>query len=245
MNTEAGDAHWWCEERLRNPEEDLYYARLFSPSGVRSSVTAIAAIYIELEAMAAGAGDAGVARTKLAWWHEEFARLAAGRPAHPATRLLAADGVRPAASLLPDLVAGTELNLLAGPAHDLASAGMRAERGFARLVKLLGLWLEPDCAEDYAPLGKALGLARMLTGAIASDTRAAVAVAARDGLMTARPILTASPPAIRVLAALGWRRALRPETADSTRRAGRGRVFVAWRAARGKLPRALRTTPGA
>ncbi len=245
MSTGADDTRPWCEERLRNPAEDLHLARLFSTRETRDAVTAIAAIYIELEATATSFRDLNIARTKLTWWHEEFARLADGHPAHPATQLLAAGSLTPAVDLLPDLVTGAELNLLAGPANDLASAEMRAERGFERLVTTLGLQLDPGGKNDYAPLGKALGLARTLTATLAPEARSAIAEAARDGLMAERAFLSASPPALRILAALAWHRIGHAETATAAPHTGRRRVFIAWRAARGRLPGAMRKTRGA
>ncbi|MGH8271932.1 MAG: squalene/phytoene synthase family protein [Gammaproteobacteria bacterium] len=241
MNTNADDARPWCEERLHNPAEDLYYARLFSARETRAAITAIAAIYIELETTTTAFRDLNTARTKLAWWREELARLADGRPAHPATQLLATSNAMSTLNLLPDLVTGAELNLLAGPANDLASAGMQAERGFARLVIALGTLTNAKGTDDYAALGKALGLARTLTTTLAPEARSAIATTARNGLVAERTRIVASPPMLHILAALAWHRATRPETTVPTRTTNRRRVFIAWRAARGKLPRPLRT----
>lgn len=244
MSTKTGNCPW-CEERLGNPAEDLYLARLFSPPSLRADVTAIAAIYVELEATTTRFRDLNVARTKLAWWHEEFARLAAGRPAHPATRLLGADGAAAAVNGLADMVTGAELNLLAGPARDLAGAGLRAERGFARLVTTLGLRLDPHGSNDYSAFGRAVGLARALSPEFAPETHSAVAEAACAGLLAERAVLASSPPTLRVLGVLAWRRSARLEAVAPGRKASRRRVFVAWRAARGKPPRALRARRGA
>src|SRR5699024_1887065 len=90
------DALGWCEERLLQPREPLQLARLFTPSARRGGATAIGVLYIELEAIARGQRDLNVARMNLGWWREELARLEAGEPAHPATRLLAENPGSPA-----------------------------------------------------------------------------------------------------------------------------------------------------
>ncbi|MGH8272699.1 MAG: squalene/phytoene synthase family protein [Gammaproteobacteria bacterium] len=245
MTETSTDTQSWCEERLRQPHEDLHLARLFSPPELRSTVSASAAIYIELEATIAGYRDLNVARTKLAWWRDELTRLEDGRPAHPATKLLASGAAPPAVNQLLDLVTGMELNLLVGPAEDLATAELVAERGFAQFAAVLGAQLETRGKnanlEDYLALGKNIGLSRRLQGALDAEARADIAAAAGAGLRTASSRLPTDPPALRVLAALAWRRASRPSAPLPQKRESRRRVFIAWRAARGKLPRGLRS----
>ncbi len=248
MNSETfGDGPQWCEERLRQPHEDLHLARLFTAPELRPAATATGAIYVELEAIATDFRDLNIARTKFAWWREELARLDSGAPAHPATRLLAEAGIPPATNRLLDLVTGMELNLLTGPPDDPATAALYAERGFAQLIAVLGLQLDAKSggdgaseAKDYRPLGAGIGLARILTGQLAGEVRKEIAAAARSKIRAERATLRASPPTLRVLGALAWRRARRPAQPEPAERANRGRVFVAWRAARGKPPRPLR-----
>lgn len=245
MTEALSDVRLWCEERLRQPHEDLHLARLFSPPELRPTVTATAAIYIELEATIAGYRDLNVARTKLAWWRDELARLEEGRPAHPATKLLASGAGTPAVNQLLDLVTGMELNLLAGAAVDLATAEIVAERGFAQFAATLGAQLQARNKnaglEDYLALGKSIGLSRCLQGPLDAEARTDIAAAASAGLHAASDRLSTEPPALRVLAALAWRRASRPAAPLPQKRESRRRIFIAWRAARGKIPRELRS----
>lgn len=230
----SADAFTWCRERLNVPDEDLALAALFAPRRQRDAVTAVAALYVELEAIATRARDLNVARIKLAWWREEFDRLEENRPEHPATRRLGAEHPRAPLPGLRDLLDGLELALLEGPVTDLGTAELRAERGMARLaVVLAALAARENVAEaKIRQAGRSIGLARTLSSpSLDDDARAAVAAAARDGLRDRLPIAP-----LRVLAALAWRRTC----VRSGPGRGGGRVIVAWRAARGRLPRAMR-----
>ncbi|MGH8162276.1 MAG: hypothetical protein ACRESR_09095 [Gammaproteobacteria bacterium] len=240
MSSNARGAPQWCEERLRQPHEDLRLARLFTAPDLRPAIAASGAIYIELEAIALKFTDLNIARAKFDWWREELARLDAGRPAHPATRSLAASAVPPPTAQLHDLVTGMELNLLAGPPGDRSAAEFWGERGFANLTPVLASQLGSDAAQDYRALGASIGIARCLQAPLTDAVRADIAVAAQAGLREERNRLRASPPALRVLVGLAWRRAAQPGGA-LVKQDERRRVFTAWRAARGKLPRRLRS----
>lgn len=233
----------WCRERLAGPSEDLYLAVLFAPPAHRQCVRAVAALYLELEAVTRNHRDLNIARTKLAWWREELLRLDAGRPAHPATRLLADAGARHAALAIGDLVGGFELILLQGPITDLATAELTAQRGCARLARALTILDDGTGATAPVALqaGEAVGFARALSdGALAASARAAVAEAARGRLAELGGQLQTLPQPLRVLSALAWRRIERSGK-DATPPGGRrARVFAAWRAARGHWPRSLR-----
>jgi len=67
----------------------FYYSFLFLPAEKRRAITAFYAFCREVDDVADEARDAGVARTKLAWWRTEVADLVAGHPTHPVTRALA------------------------------------------------------------------------------------------------------------------------------------------------------------
>lgn len=225
---------------MRRPREDLHLARLFTTANLRQAVTASGAIYVEFEAIALKFRDLNVARAKFDWWREELARLDAGRPAHPATQLLAASAAPSATAQLHDLVTGMELNLLAGPPHDRSEAESWSERGFANLAAVLALQLGAETKLDCRALGTAIGIARCLQVPLADAIRSEIAAVARTGLRGERSRLRVIPPALRVLAALAWRRAARPRGHPPSKHEARRRVFAAWRAARGKLPRGLR-----
>lgn len=230
----------WSRERLADPADDLYYAVLFSPPPQRGNVRALAALYIELEATVTRFRDMHVARTKLAWWRDELERLGAGHAAHPVTRALA--GNMPAATdtVLGDLVTGMELILLEGPATDLTTARMQAERGGTRLAAALAALFPRDgsAGEPHPDLGTGIGLARLLAHAGLDDTvHKEVARTAQALLASTRSAAAKAPQPLSVLAALAWRTAVK--TPSARRRSDPGRAFTAWRAARGHLPRKM------
>lgn len=230
----------WCDERLADPAEDLYHAVLFTPPRLRGSVRAVAALFIELEAVATRFRDLHVARTKLAWWRDELERLHRGQAVHPVTRLLADGPGEPEDLLLTDLVTGMELILLEGPVTDLATAEMRAERGTARLAVVLARVFGAAEAERFAALGTAAALAR-LAGAdgLGAEVRGSILDAARGRLREEAGAALAAPAPLRVLAALAWRRTRLPERSTTHRRADPARVITAWRAGRGRMPRKM------
>lgn len=235
------DGDVWCQERLENPAEDLYLATLFSAPRTRPAVRALAALYVELEAIATRHGDLNVARTKLAWWREELGRLEAGQPAHPVTRALAGTTFAPPVVSMLDVITGMELILLEGRVEDVATARMRAERSLGPFAVLLAAMLQPEKATPgrYAALGEAAGLARQVTSALPEKALEPVAAAAREDLIGAAALAREAPQSMQVMVALAWRRVQRPPRAVSGRREAGLRVLTAWRAARGHLPRGL------
>jgi hypothetical protein len=235
----------WCEERLLQPREPLRLARLFTPSARRDGASVIGALYIELEAIARGQRDLNVARAKLGWWREELARMDAGEPEHPATRLLAESNVTPDVDRLIDLVTCMELSLLEGKPDSAAEANERARRNGTRLVAVLNETLasQPVQQENVTPrrLARAIGLARMLNLNLAEAVHNEALTQARADLADDCKYLSACVPAVRVLAVLAWDIANHPNSDRSSQSVNaRLRIFRAWRAARGKYPRELR-----
>lgn len=242
---EVANRNDWCAERLADPADDLFYAVLFSPHDQRARVRATAALFIELEAIVTRFNDMHVARTKLAWWRDELERMRNGMPTHPATRLLAEQPGNNADPALADLITGMELILLEGPATDLVTARMQAERGMARLACVLAMQAgADDTAQDATTieLGIGIGLARRLDS---EDFERAshddISQAARQLLGGNYAGARAAPQPLPVLAALAWRTASRAKASADKRRTDRGRPFTAWRAARNRLPRKMST----
>jgi phytoene synthase len=64
-------------------------AWIYCPTAQRRLLGALLGIEREIGASLRSGLDHGVAHTRLAWWREECARTAAGRPSHPLTRELA------------------------------------------------------------------------------------------------------------------------------------------------------------
>ncbi|GEM_PF-5409511 len=228
----------WCDERLRSADEDLALAVLFTPSGQREPVRALAAIYIELERIIIGSRDPNIARIKIAWWREELGRLASARAEHPATRLFAAHTATIPTGALADLFTGAELRLLAGPANDLAAATREAEHGGEPLGRLLAGLTGEDPAWSR-PLGRAIGLTRCLGSGLSQADHEKIIARIREILQRHVPARydPGFHPALRVLTALAWHHAKHaPSTASGRTQSQRRRVFIAWRAARGHLP---------
>lgn len=81
-----------CRQRVASAGSDLYYAALFLTGEEKSRLFSVHALAAELGDIPRVATDPGVARLKLAWWREEIARLAGGRPQHPVAIAVAASG---------------------------------------------------------------------------------------------------------------------------------------------------------
>lgn len=76
------------QKKLKSISPDLLSAALFSPPEQHTAATALLAVYTEIRGILRECSDAGVARTKLAWWQEELELLAAHRPRHPLCKAL-------------------------------------------------------------------------------------------------------------------------------------------------------------
>lgn len=83
------DPHQYCQDKAAASGSSFYYSFLFLPTERRRAITALYAYCREVDDVVDECTDPGVARTKLAWWREEVARLYAGKPQHPVARALA------------------------------------------------------------------------------------------------------------------------------------------------------------
>ena len=83
------DAHQYCQDKAAGSGSSFYYSFLFLPRERRRAITALYAFCREVDDVVDECTDPGVARTKLAWWREEIARLYAGKAQHPVARALA------------------------------------------------------------------------------------------------------------------------------------------------------------
>jgi len=88
------DPHQYCQDKAAASGSSFYYSFMFLPAARRRAITALYAYCREVDDVVDECTDPGVARTKLAWWRDEVARLYAGNPQHPVARALA-DVVRP------------------------------------------------------------------------------------------------------------------------------------------------------
>lgn len=88
------DPHQYCQDKAAASGSSFYYSFLFLPTERRRAITALYAYCREVDDVVDECTDPGVARTKLAWWRDEVARLYEGKPQHPVARALA-DIIKP------------------------------------------------------------------------------------------------------------------------------------------------------
>jgi phytoene synthase len=81
--------HQYCQDKAAASGSSFYYSFMFLPTERRRAITALYAYCREVDDVVDECTDPGVARTKLAWWRDEVARLYAGKPQHPVTKALA------------------------------------------------------------------------------------------------------------------------------------------------------------
>ena len=79
----------YCRQKAVASGSSFYYSFLFLPPERRRAITALYAYCREVDDVVDECADAGVARTKLAWWRDEISKLYAGTPQHPVTQALA------------------------------------------------------------------------------------------------------------------------------------------------------------
>lgn len=83
------DAHQYCQDKASGSGSNFYYSFLFLPPERRRAITALYAYCREVDDAVDEPSDAGVARTKLAWWRDEVKRIYTGKAQHPVARALA------------------------------------------------------------------------------------------------------------------------------------------------------------
>ena len=76
-------AHAYCQEKAAASGSSFYYSFRFLTPERRRAITAFYAFCREVDDIADECRDVALARTKLAWWRDEVARLYAGVPTHP------------------------------------------------------------------------------------------------------------------------------------------------------------------
>lgn len=79
----------YCQQRAAASGSSFYYSFLFLPPERRRAIVALYAYCREVDDVVDEVSDPGVARTKLAWWREEVARIYDGTPMHPVGQALA------------------------------------------------------------------------------------------------------------------------------------------------------------
>jgi phytoene synthase len=83
------DALGYCRDKAAPEGSWGHYATVFFSPPARAGLVALLALERELVEVVEACSDATVATRKLAYWHEELARLLDDAPTHPVTRALA------------------------------------------------------------------------------------------------------------------------------------------------------------
>ena len=80
--------HDYCQAKAAASGSSFYYSFRFLPPERRRAIIAFYAFCREVDDIADECHDANLARSKLAWWRDEIARLYTGNPGHPVTLAL-------------------------------------------------------------------------------------------------------------------------------------------------------------
>jgi phytoene synthase len=78
----------YCQQKAAQSGSSFYYSFLFLPPQRRQAITALYAFCREVDDVVDECEDLQLARTKLAWWRMEVAKMYAGEPSHPVTRAM-------------------------------------------------------------------------------------------------------------------------------------------------------------
>jgi 15-cis-phytoene synthase len=80
----------YCQQKAAPEGSSTYYALHRAPAARQPLLTALFALYRELEETVKETSDPTIGRTKHAWWQSELGRLDGGEPTHPVTKALQA-----------------------------------------------------------------------------------------------------------------------------------------------------------
>lgn len=80
----------YCQQKAAPEGSGTYYALRRAPAASQPLLTALFALYRELEETVKETSDPTIGRTKHAWWQSELGRLDGGEPTHPVTKALQA-----------------------------------------------------------------------------------------------------------------------------------------------------------
>ncbi|WP_250499458.1 squalene/phytoene synthase family protein [Caballeronia sp. GAWG1-5s-s] len=80
----------YCQQKAAPEGSGTYYALRRAPAARQPLLTALYALYRELEETVKETSDPTIGRTKHVWWQSELERLYLGEPTHPVTKALQA-----------------------------------------------------------------------------------------------------------------------------------------------------------
>jgi len=157
----------YCLHQAAPPGSNVYYALRQAPLARQPLLAALFALRQELEETAKEMSDPALGHTKLNWWRQELAALAAGQPTHPISSAFAAYEHSSAAhiSMLNALVDGFEMNLANTRYRDFAALQHYLSRTGGLFCTLIARASTMHAAnvEPWAQLlGEALQLAQLV-----------------------------------------------------------------------------------
>jgi len=161
------DHHQYCQDKAAASGSSFYYSFMFLSPERRRAITALYAYCREVDDVVDECTDPGVARTKLAWWRDEVARLYAGKPQHPVTHALA-DVIQPyeiTEEQLVTVIEGMAMDLEYNRYPDFATLQTYCHR-VAGIVGLMSArifgYTDPQTLDYAADLGLAFQLTNII-----------------------------------------------------------------------------------
>jgi phytoene synthase len=157
----------YCQQKAAPPGSSTYYALRQAPAASQPLLTALFALRREFEETVKETSDPAIGRTKLAWWQNEIAALAAGSPSHPVAKALAAylPNVQAEYPALQALLAGFETDLDQARYLDYPNLRRYVQGVGGTFASLVARATAKDGAQASnwsAPLGEALQLAQFV-----------------------------------------------------------------------------------
>ena len=198
-------------------EPGMELARVFVPAPQRERFTLWGALLHQLDEAAFELSDAAVARTKLAWWGEELAALAAAQARHPLARALAAhEALR--AIRAPDWHALAHAAIVAGGGEQApvdVDALLAQGAPYARVTARIEARVLGDARDVRSASTRSSAAASGLVSPVAATEPATVTsplIATVEPVVIASPTTVAEPAAVAApatVAAIGVHHLLR------------------------------------
>ncbi|WOD19977.1 squalene/phytoene synthase family protein [Paraburkholderia kirstenboschensis] len=161
----------YCQQKAAPPGSSTYYALRQAPAASQPRLTALFALRREFEETVKEVSDPAIGRTKLAWWQNELAALAAGTPTHPVSKALAASlpDARAEYPALQALLSGFEMDLDQARYLDYPNLRRYVQAVGGTFAALVARAASTEAPADgsqgpgwSAPLGEALLLAQLV-----------------------------------------------------------------------------------
>lgn len=161
----------YCQQKAAPPGSSTYYALRQARAASQPRLTALFALRREFEETVKEVSDPAIGRTKLAWWQNELAALAAGTPTHPVSKALAASlpDVKTEYPALQALLSGFEMDLDQARYLDYPNLRRYVQAVGGTFASLVARSARTKASADgsqppdwSAPLGEALLLAQLV-----------------------------------------------------------------------------------